>query len=206
MQGIWGDVRFGLRGWRKNPGFSVVATLTLALGIGLTTAIFSLVNAVLFRPLPIAGIERLVGVYNVGTSGFLSHEPLAYPDYVALRDGATSLSSLAGYATVPLALERGDENEMVFGEAVSGNYFSTIGVSPALGRGIEPEDDRPGATAVAVLNHATWETRFRVRPLRARPGPSAQRPRLYCRGRGSGGLQRHDPRAPRPRRGYRCRR
>ena len=160
MQGIWGDVRFGLRGWRKNPGFSVVATLTLALGIGLTTAIFSLVNAVLFRPLPIAGIERLVGVYNVGTSGFLSHEPLAYPDYVALRDGATSLSSLAGYATVPLALERGDENEMVFGEAVSGNYFSTIGVSPALGRGIEPEDDRPGATAVAVLNHATWETRF----------------------------------------------
>ena len=101
MSGLWGDVRFGLRGWRKNPGFSVVATLTLALGIGLTTAIFSLVNAVLFRPLPIAGIERLVGVYNVGTSGFLSHEPLAYPDYVALRDGATSLSSRRGTPRFP---------------------------------------------------------------------------------------------------------
>jgi len=160
MPGIWGDVRFGLRVWRRNPGFAVVAALTLALGIGLTTAIFSLVNAILFRPLPVAGIEELVGVYNSEPNSFISHEPLAYPDYVDLRDGTTALRSLAGYATVPFALERGDESEMIFGEAVSGNYFSTLGVQPIHGRALQPEDDAPGAPAVAVLNHATWQSRF----------------------------------------------
>ena len=82
MSGIWGDVRFGLRGWRRNPGFAVVAVLTLALGIGLTTAIFSLVNAILFRPLPIAGIERLVGVYNVG--GRSLRPPATWPTIMRL--------------------------------------------------------------------------------------------------------------------------
>ncbi len=164
MSGIWGDVRFGLRVWRRNPGFAAVSALTLALGIGLTTAIFSFVNAVLFRPLPVADIDELVGVYNAEPGSFISHEPLAYPDYVDLRDGTTALRSLAGYATVPFALERGDESEMIFGEAVSGNYFSTLGVQPIHGRALHTEDDTPGAAAVAVLNHATWQSRFGADP------------------------------------------
>jgi predicted permease len=164
MQGLWEDVRFGLRGWRRNPAFAAIAALTLALGIGLTTAIFSFVNAILFRPLPVEGIETLVGVYNAEPNSFISHEPLAYPDYVDLRDGTSALQSLAGYATMPFALERDDENEMIFGEAVTGNYFSTLGVHPSHGRAFQPEDDAPGAPLVTVLNHASWQARFGADP------------------------------------------
>jgi predicted permease len=145
----------------KSPGFTAVAVLTLALGIGLNTSIFSIVNAVLFRPLPVREPERLAGVYNLEPREFITHTPMAYPDYRDLRDRAQSFEGVLAYSLTPLALERGDESEFVFGEAVSGNYFTTLGVRPALGRLLLPEDDvHRGAHPVAVLSHGAWQRRF----------------------------------------------
>jgi predicted permease len=161
MNDLWQDVRYGVRMLAKNRGFTAVAVLTLALGIGLNAAIFSVVNAVLFRPLPVAAPEQLVGLYNLEPREFISHTPIAYPDYRDLRDSAKSFDGLMGYALTPLALERGDESELVFGETVTGNYFTTLGVKPHAGRLFTQDDDlNRGAHPVVVLSHAAWQQRF----------------------------------------------
>jgi predicted permease len=161
METLWQDVRYGIRMLAKNRGFTVIAVLTLALGIGLNAAIFSVVNAVLFRPLPVEAPDQLAGMYNVEPREFISHTPMAYPDYRDLRDSARSFEGLMGYALAPLALERGDESEHVFGETVTGNYFTTLGVKPHLGRLLKPDDDlQRGAHPVVVLSHAAWQRRF----------------------------------------------
>jgi len=163
METFWQDVKFGLRMLVKNPGFTVVAVLTLALGIGLNTAAFSLVNAVLFRPLPVTAPGELVYVYTQLPKQpiILTHQPNAYPDYLDFRDQTRSFQSLAGYAMTQVALDQGDETSMVFGEMVSGNYFATLGLQPAVGRLLAEEDDRQrGANPVMVISHAAWQRRF----------------------------------------------
>jgi macrolide transport system ATP-binding/permease protein len=162
---IWQDLRYALRMLGKNPGFTAVAVITLALGIGLNTAIFSVVNAVLFMPLPVRAPEQLAGVYNTEPQEFITHVPMAYPDYRDLRDANHSFDGLIGYSLLPLALDRGDESERVFGEIVTGNYFTTLGVNAVLGRMLLPDDDRaPGAHPVTVLSYATWQRRFGSNP------------------------------------------
>ena len=161
METLWQDVKYGIRMLAKNRGFTIVAVLTLALGIGLNAAIFSVVNAVLFRPLPVQAPEQLAGVYNLEPHEFISHTPMAYPDYRDLSDSARSFDGLMGYALTPLALERGDESEFVFGETVTGNYFTTLGVKPHLGRLFTQDDDlQRGAHPVAVLSYTAWQRRF----------------------------------------------
>ena len=145
----------------KNPGFTVVAALTLALGIGVNSAIFSIVNAALFKPLPVAAPDELVAVYNTKQDAFLSHQPLAYPDYEDFRDRSQVFEGLIGYSFIPLVLDMGDEDVPIMGEIVTENYFATLGIEAMRGRIFQYEEDRsPGTNPLAVLSHATWQRRF----------------------------------------------
>ena len=121
------DVRYALRMLARNPGSSALAILALALGIGANSTIFSLVNALLLRPLPVEGPEQLVAVY---TSDFSSGDfgTSSYPDYVDFRDRNQVLSGLVAYTLTPLSLNTDGTNERAFGEVVSGNYFTELGI------------------------------------------------------------------------------
>jgi putative ABC transport system permease protein len=151
------DLRFGLRILRKNPGFACVAILTMALGIGANTAVFSIVNAVLLRPLPgIAHPEQLVTLYRTQTSG--PFDSFAYPDYRDYRDQAHTFEGIAAHSFAPLSFGY-QTSERVTGDLVSGNYFQVLGARAALGRLLDPSDDVPG-TASAVLSYGLWRRRW----------------------------------------------
>jgi hypothetical protein len=153
------DLRFGMRMLLKRPGFTIVAVLSLALGIGANTAIFSLINTALLRPLPIEEPQRLVALNN--TAENRTFPSFSYPNYKDLRDRNDVLSDLIAYRWTSLNLSRDGVNERLWGYAVSGNYFEALGVRPALGRLISPGDDlAPGAHPVTVASHKYWIRSF----------------------------------------------
>ena len=161
MKDIAQDLRYGARMLAKSPGFTVVAIITLALGIGLNASIFSVVNAVLLRPLPVHNPNELAGVYNTAPNEFVSHVPMAYLDYKDLRDSAQSFSGVMAYATVPMSTDLQGQTQILTGEMVSGNYFSVLGITSSLGRTFTQEEDRVlGRDLVAVLSHAAWQRRY----------------------------------------------
>jgi len=161
MTGIRQDLRQAARLLFKDKSFTVVATLTLALAVGVNTAVFSIVNAVLFKPLPIEAPESLVHIYSNAPQSFMSHEPMAHPDFVDLRQETDTLAELAGYAFSGFILETDASNEMIMGEVASGSYFELLGLEAAAGRLLSKDDDRErDANAVAVLSHSSWTTRF----------------------------------------------
>ncbi|HKQ73671.1 MAG TPA: ABC transporter permease [Blastocatellia bacterium] len=159
------DLRFGLRMLLKNPRFTLIATFTLALGIGANTAIFSLVNALLLRPLGgVTEPERLaqVGRQYAGKS-YLSDS--SYPDYLDYREQNTTLSGLALRSPTGFHLSTGQEAAAVSGELVSGNFFDVLGVRTAQGRLITPADEQgDAASRVAVLSYRLWRQRFGAEP------------------------------------------
>jgi predicted permease len=161
MRTLWQDLRYGARMLWKQPGFTLIVALTLSLGIGANGVIFNLVNALLLRPLPVEKPEELAAVY---TSDFSSGDfgSSSYPDYVDFRDRNRVFAELVAYQMPqPLSLNIDGTNERMFGEIVSGNYFSALGLKPSLGRGFLPEEDkRPGERAVAVVSHKLWQRRF----------------------------------------------
>src|SRR5499426_65498 len=155
------DLRFGLRMMLKNPGFTLIAILTLALGIGANTAIFSLINALLLRPLSgVAEPGRLVQVgRQYSDKSYLSDS--SYPDYLDYREQNTTLSGLALRSPTAFHLSSGQEAERVEGEFVSGNFFEVLGVRPAQGRLITLADEQgANASQVTVLSHRLWRRRF----------------------------------------------
>jgi predicted permease len=152
---LWQDLRFGARMLRKQPGFTLIAVLTLALGIGANTAIFSLANALLLRSLPVPQPEQLV---TIGRGEGLG-EPLSYPDFAALRERNEVLSGLAASHFAGVSFGNGSRSEMLRGELVSSDYFDVLGVRPLLGRGFAPEEERSPQTVV-ILSHALWQSRF----------------------------------------------
>ena len=162
---LWQDVRYGFRRLRQSPGFTALAILSLALGIGANTAIFSLVDTVLLRPLPVAKPAQLVAVYGTLHNGadFTIQSYLNYKDY---RDRSGDvLSGLIAYRFAPMSLSHGSSNERVWGYEVSGNYFDVLGVRPILGRAFLPEEDvTPGAHPVAMLGYGCWQKRFAADP------------------------------------------
>jgi predicted permease len=161
MRSLVDDLRHAGRMARRHPGFSAMVVAATALGIGLNTAVFSLVDALLLRPPAVAAPERLVHVYSSVAGDLLSHTPMAFPDYEALRDRARSFVGLGAYAWYPLALDRGDGSELVMAEIVTANYFTMLGVAPALGRAFSAVEDRAGASSpVAILSHDGWLRRF----------------------------------------------
>jgi predicted permease len=155
------DIRYGLRVLLKKPGFTLVAVLTLALGIGANTSIFSAVNAILLRPLPsVSAPEELAFFYPTDSQGRLSGT-FSYHDFEEYRGQAKSLAGLAAFAGVGLSMREGGHTERIPAQLVSGNYFSTLGVRAARGRTLlAEEDDRADAAPVAVLSHRFWERRF----------------------------------------------
>ena len=165
FEGTLQDVRYAVRMLRKSPGFTAVAVLTLALGIGANTALFSVINAVLFRPLPVAAPHELIDVYNSSPDEMLSHLPLAYPDYADFRDNSKTLSGLLGFAPNALALDPNGESEMVTAEGVTSNYFDVLGVQPVLGRSFEARQDVVSGTyPVVVLSYNSWRRKFNADP------------------------------------------
>jgi macrolide transport system ATP-binding/permease protein len=151
------DLRQAARLIVKHPGFTAVAVISLALGIGANTAIFSLVNALLLRPMPVARPDEIVSVFTSDFSGPL-YGASSYPDYLDFRR-LGALSDLAAWAPTPVALAQGADSQRMFAEAVSANYFDVLGVRPVLGRGFVPEEGE-GPHAVAVIAHGTWQRVF----------------------------------------------
>ena len=172
LASVWQDVRYGLRLLRKNPGFTVVAVLTLALGMGANTAIFTLVDAVMLKSLPVANPKQLyrLGDNNnccemTGTQNGGSVVLYSYPLYQELRDHTPEFSELAAFTPflTDLSVRRGSASgiaEPYQGEFVSGNYFATFGIGAFAGRTLGSNDDRPGVPPVAVMNYHTWQQRF----------------------------------------------
>jgi macrolide transport system ATP-binding/permease protein len=159
------DLRYGVRMLLKHPGFTVVAVLTLALGIGVNTALFTLFNAIALRPLPVKDPDRVVKVYrkelgDYGRGVRGSSSMLSYPEYTGHRENTQSFTGLTAYADVSLTLG-GAEGEGIKGLLITENYFSVLGAEMALGRTFIPEEcSTPGASPVAVLSHRFRQRRF----------------------------------------------
>ncbi len=169
------DIRYGARMLVKHPGFTIVAALSLAVGIGATTTVFGLLNAMLLRPLPVKDAATLVSVHKPGKDGTTIHT-ISHPDYFeyrvladapALAVPALAVPALAVFSDViawteaPASVELNGQVEQTYGMLASGNYFPVLGVRPALGRLFTPEEDRtPGEHPVVVLSFAFWQGRF----------------------------------------------
>ncbi|HKQ92894.1 MAG TPA: ABC transporter permease [Blastocatellia bacterium] len=150
------DLRFGVRLLRKSPAFTLIMVISLAIGIGANTAIFSLANVVLLRPLPIPQPERVVTITS-GRQAF----PVSYMAYKDFRDRNQVLSGLLCWGEAPLSLGLEEQAVQASGMLVSGNYFSVLGVQPAVGRFFAPEEDQtPGTHPVTVISHGMWQRRF----------------------------------------------
>src|SRR5437868_163650 len=150
------DIRFAFRMLIKTPGFSIVAFLAIALGLGVNTSIFGIVNTLLLQPLPIGHSEQVVQVYTKDTH-LQGRAPNSYLNFVDYTRQNTVFSSMAGYAFAPMGMTRGKETLNVLGQLVSGNYFDLLEVRPALGRAFLPEEDTsPNGHPVAILNYQFW--------------------------------------------------
>jgi putative ABC transport system permease protein len=167
MTGLVQDVRYTLRQLRKSPGFAAVAVITLALGIGANTAIFSVVNAVLVRPLGFKEADRIVRIWHVpppksfpGMTTF----SVSAANYLDWKDQNHVFDHMAIYTYRGFTLTGGDKAEQVDAVGVSPGFFATLGVPPMLGRVLTPEEDQPGRSHVVVLSHRLWQERFGANP------------------------------------------
>ena len=155
---MFSDLRYGVLMLAKTPGFSAVAILVLALGIGANSAIFSLINAMLLKPLPIERPGELVGIYNERTTPPGGYRGISYPNYRDLRASAVGFSGLAAHSVTLVGIGDGTVTRRVFGDLVSANYFETFGSRLALGRAFTPAEEEPGANVpVVIVSHAYWE-------------------------------------------------
>ncbi len=160
MESVIKDIRYGFRNLIKRPGFTLIAIITLALGIGANTAIFSLISTVLLRPLPVSHPEQIVEVYGTRHQGadYTLQSYLNYKDY---RERNNVFSGLSTYRFAPMSVSHDGRNERVWGFEVSGNYFDMLGIRPHLGRYfLSEEDQTPGSHPVAVITYACWQKRF----------------------------------------------
>ncbi len=151
------DFLYAFRLLRGSPGFTAVAILTLALGIGANTAIFSVVNAVLLRPLPLRAPERLVFLI---ASRAESRYPFSVPAYETIRDRNHSFSSMTSFCQQGLTLTGVGEPERLPAALVTASFFTTLESQPLLGRAFRPGEDQPGANPVAIISHSLWQRRF----------------------------------------------
>ena len=165
MENVIRDLNHGLRQLARRPGFAAAAIASLAMGVGLNTTLFSVVNAVLLRDTPIERPDRLVEIYS-GLTDDLPHLTSSYPDFLSIREGAPAFADLAAHAHARGILSgSGSRPALVTGEVVTANYFPLLGIRPALGRGFLPEENvSEGAHPVIVLSHGLWQRRFGGRP------------------------------------------
>jgi predicted permease len=159
MNTLLQDIRYGFRMLKRKPMFTAIAVLTLALGIGANSAIFTLVNTILLRPLPVAAPDELVSLAVSGKNDSL--QAFSYPTYRDYRDRNEVLSGLYATRLAPMSLSRDGNNERIWGVEVTGNYFDILGVGAVHGRTFRPEEDRtPLSHPVVVLSYESWQRRF----------------------------------------------
>jgi hypothetical protein len=186
MEPLWQELRYALRSLQKSPGFTAVAVLTLALGIGANTAIFSIVQGVLLRPLPFTHPQNLVQIWN--TYSLLPAFPqveLSPGDFHDFRREAASFSEMAAYVSIPQGfnLTGQGEAERVEARYANSGFFPLLGVRPVAGRGFAPEEDAAGATRSVMITHRLWQSHFGSKSIRRGPHASARWAKLHRRGR-----------------------
>jgi predicted permease len=160
MQTLWQDLKFAWQMLRKNPGFAVVAVLTLALGIGANTAIFSVVNTVLLQPLPYKEPGRIISLTQIDLKTQASGALMSYTKYTQIREQSKTLQSMAGFYPLTLSLVTEREPEAVNGARASVDFFGVLGISPARGRTFSPEEEQDGGADVAIISDGFWHSHF----------------------------------------------
>ena len=173
LESFVADVRFALRWLRRSPGFTLVAIASLAIGIGFNTALFTIVDAVLFKPLPVAEPKTLVDVFT--SSRATQFGTTSYPDYLDLKAQNDVFEEVAGYSPMFGALNLDNRSRLAIGEVVTGNYFQMLGVGAVRGRTIVTDDDRADAPRVAVVSQRYWMRELAGAPD-ARAGPPPDPP------------------------------
>ena len=164
MENLFKDIRFGVRMLTKNPGVSLVAIITLALGIGANTAIFSGVSAFLMRPLSVPNPSGLIRPIEIAEDRGAS-DKLSYPDFIDYREQAASIADFSAEDMVQAAIDAENQNDVIWGQVVSANYFDVTQVKPIMGRSFLPDEDKTvGSGAVVVLGHGFWQRRMAADP------------------------------------------
>src|SRR5215470_5796103 len=153
VETCWQDVRYALRTLRKSPGFTVLAALCLALGTGVNTSVFALLDFTMLRPLPVPDHNRMTLVSRASDDRF------SYPDYLAYRDGGQTFAALAASFPTESSLDANEQSHLISAEAVSANYFETMGIAPLIGRWFTDESE-----PVAVLSYSAWRNYFNGDP------------------------------------------
>jgi len=161
IESLTKDLTSAWRSIRKSPGFFAVAVLSLGLGVGVNTAMFSLVDALLFRPLPVSDPGTLVDLFTTDGDEYATS---SYPDYLDLKAQNTVFTDMTGYSPMMAPLALGDRSRVSLGQIVTGNHFTMLGVQPALGRLLQPADDVPGADRVVVLSDRMWQREYGADP------------------------------------------
>ena len=162
LQNLAADVRYALRWLRRSPAFTAIAIASLAIGIGFNTALFTLVDALLFRPLPVERVDRLVDVFTSSDND--QYVTSSYPDFLDLKSQNQVFSDMLGYSPAFGAVKLTDRARLAMSETVTGNYFQLLGLRPAAGRLLVPADDKPGATRVAVISYRLWNREYGLSP------------------------------------------
>src|SRR5689334_17143992 len=160
LSALWQDVRFGFRMMTKNPGFSIVVIITLALGIGGNAAIFTIFNAVLLRPLPYSDPQKLVTLAVARSGDPASINPFSLVRYEMLRDQNHSFTGVAAFAVEFFNLTGRGDPLQVHGARVSANFFDVLGVRPQMGRFFATEESEPGGKNVVVISDSLWKNQF----------------------------------------------
>jgi predicted permease len=159
---LWQDIRYGARSLRRSPGFAIIAVLTLTLGIGANTALFSVVNGVLLNPLPFPQSDRLVHMYESKIN--FEKGSITYPNFLDWQRGSRSFTGMAAHRQDNFTLTGTGEAERVPGEMISAGFFSVLGVKPFAGRWFTPEEDQRGARPVALISEGFWERKLGSAP------------------------------------------
>jgi predicted permease len=157
MNLLWQDVRYGSRMLASKPGFTAAAVLVLALGIGANSAVFSLVNAFLLKPLQVQKPEELTGLYSRDTKRSDLYRAFSYPNYVDIRDNNQAFASLAALNAALVGIQEGDTTRQTLATIVSSNYFSTLGVTMLKGRAFRAEEEKPGGDLTAIVTYSFWK-------------------------------------------------
>jgi hypothetical protein len=160
LSSIVADIRFGWRVLWKSPGFAIVALVTLALGIAASTAIFTVVYSIVFKPLPYLQPQQLVLLHQYSTIKDSGNWRTTALDYLDWRERFKSFSGVAGYTGMGLTFTGNGQPEMVLGQMVSANLFSTLGATPILGRVFASDEERKGNDTVVILSYGLWRRRF----------------------------------------------
>ena len=160
MGTLWQDLRYGARTLRRNPGFAVVAILTLAIGIGANVVIFSVVNGILLKPLPFPDSRRVVTIWETDANRNINRGMASAPEYLEWREMNHVFQELSCWRALYFTITGGGEPERVWGSQVSGNFFRMLRITPILGRDFSPEDEQLGHEQVVLLSYGLWQRHY----------------------------------------------